>query len=194
MIENALSAPRDEVLDAIRKATDPFGMDGSLTAAKAPSAVEVEWRLRQLGFRVVKQEDAVGWLSGAECGDVAITAAEGGIGYWSQIDTYDFRRWQPDYMEAAYMRNEVTSMNVNVPDDFVFYTIRPDLDDSGSYEGDPIDVTPKLIRQGVELFLRGVPNNFVARAFDDMTELGAMDANEADCVIQLGAFGELRYG
>jgi len=46
----------------------------------------------------------------------------------------------------------------------------------------------------VELYLRGVPNNFVARAFDDMEEIAAMDSNEADCVIQLGSFGELRYG
>ena len=178
------------IAEAIRKAIDPFGIDGSQTAASKPDASEVERRLWMQGFRVVRREDAVGYLSGSDCGDVAITAMEGGIGYWAQAEEYDWKRWAPDYLHESYIKGEVQSANIDVPDDFVFYTIR----DEENPEAAPIDVTPELIRQGVELFLRGVPNNFVARAFADMTEIGAMDANEADCVIQLGAFGELVYG
>lgn len=186
--------PTVDLYDAIRKATDPYGIDGTFTAAAMPSAAEVEMRLRSLGYRIGKETDFVGYLSNAACGSVAITAAEGGIGYWSRIDTYDYKRWSPDYLQESYARREVDHMNIEVPDDFVFYTIRPDEDDSGTYKGDPIDVTPELIRRGVELVLRGVPNNFEARAFHDMRELEEMDSDEADWVIQLGAFGELRYG
>ncbi len=182
------------ITEAIAKAIDPYGIDGGNVAAETPNASEVERRLWMQGFRVVRREDTIGYLTGSDCGDVAVTAAEGGIGYWSQIETYDFKRWQPDHLYNAYIKNEVRSVNIDVPDDFVFYTIREDDEDDDTYTGEAIDVTPELIRRGVELFLRGVPNNFVARAFDDMTEIAAMDANEADCVIQLGAFGELRYG
>ena len=182
------------IAEAIAKAINPYGIDGEANTAQQPTASEVERRLWMQGFRVVRKEDTVGYLSGSDCGSVAITAAEGGIGYWSQIERYEYKRWSPDYLHESYMKGESPTMNVDVEDDFVFYTIRADVDDSGEYKGDPIDVTPKLIRQGIELFLRGVPNNFVARAFDDMTEIAAMDANEADCVIQLGAFGELVYG
>ena len=35
---------------------------------------------------------------------------------------------------------------------------------------------------------------FQPRAFSDMEDLGAMDADEADWVVQLGLLGELRYG
>ena len=121
-------------------------------------------------------------------GSIAITAAEGGIGYWSRIDSYDWARWC-HYGEP-----------VEQPDDFVFYVIRADEDDDGSYSGPPIAVTPTLIRRGMELFLRGVTDpppgasTFEGRAFDDMEDLAAMDAAEADCVIQLGAYGGLVYG
>ena len=182
------------ITEAIRKATDPYGIDGDATSPMKPSASEVERRLWAQGFRVVRREDTVGYLSGSDCGDVAITAAEGGIGYWSQILVYDWKRWSPDHLNNAYIKGEVESSNINVPDDFVFYTIEYE----NPNDNDPpllrTDITPELIRNGVELFLRGVPNNFVARAFDDMEEIAAMDASEADCVIQLGTFGELVFG
>ena len=182
------------IAEAIAKAIDPYGIEGGDVAAQTPSASEVERRLWMQGFRVVRREDTIGYLSGSDCGDVAITAAEGGIGYWSQILVYDWKRWSPDHLNNAYIKGEVESSNINVPDDFVFYTIEYE----NPNDNDPpllrTDITPELIRNGVELFLRGVPNNFVARAFDDMEEIAAMDASEADCVIQLGTFGELVFG
>ncbi len=120
-------------------------------------------------------------LSTADCGDIAITAAEGGIGYWSVIDKYDFQRWQdPDDGYGAC---------AEVPEDFVFYTIRE------AYEGGTgvFDITPTLIRRGIQLFLTGA-GGFVGRFFDDMEDFACMDSAEADCVVQLGCFGELVYG
>jgi hypothetical protein len=121
-------------------------------------------------------------FDGKIAGDIAITAAEGGIGYWSVIDHYDWRGWsEPDDSLG----------NIDVPDCFVFYTITVlDGDDDG---WTCFDITPDLIRRGIHLFLGGA-NNFEGRDFADMDELAAMDSDEADCVIQLGCFGELVYG
>lgn len=40
------------LIEAVRAATDPFGIDGTLTAACRPSAKEVIERLHRLGFRI----------------------------------------------------------------------------------------------------------------------------------------------
>lgn len=132
-------------------------------------------------------------LTTAECGDIAITAAEGGIGYWGQIDEYDYRRWAPDAIGGP----------IEVPEDFVFYVVR-DMDDP--IVG--INVTPRLIALGVQRYLRGTDwldvtgdprerNGMdwpAGQTFDDMEDFSCMDSDEADVVIQLGAFGELVFG
>jgi hypothetical protein len=121
-------------------------------------------------------------LSTATCGDIAITAAEGGIGYWSVIDEYKWTRW---CNPAGYGNNE------EVPEDFVFYTITEI--EGASLINLSYDITPALIRRGIQLFLTGA-GRFEGRMFDDMDDFAAMDSDEADCVIQLGCFGELVYG
>lgn len=40
------------MIEAVRAATDPFGIDGTATAACRPSASEVIERLHRLGFRI----------------------------------------------------------------------------------------------------------------------------------------------
>lgn len=120
-------------------------------------------------------------FNGAIAGSIAITAAEGGIGYWSVIiGRYEYQRWSPDGLPE----------NINVADTFVFYTIA----DSEDPDGERWQVTPAVIRKGIELFLAGVPGNFERRQFDDPFELDMMDSAEADSVIQLGLFGKLVYG
>lgn len=121
-------------------------------------------------------------LTGYEAGDIAITAVEGGIGYWANVESYDYQRWSPDGRAP-----------INVSDDFVFYTLREDALDDESYEASSRDVTPAVIARGIQRHLSGVPG-FISRGFHDMSEFAAMDADEADAVIQLGLFGELRYG
>ena len=114
-------------------------------------------------------------------GDIAITAAEGGIGYWSVIDSYHPSRWT-EWDDSL--------GNIEVADDFVFYTIR--------YE-DPIfdgratmDITPELIRHGIQVALdMGLRSDLLAQLSDPLDE---MDSEAADCVIQCGAFGEVVFG
>jgi hypothetical protein len=141
-------------------------------------------------------------------GDIATTAAEGGIGYWSQIRSYRPRRW----LDADGKPKQVAR-------DFVFYSIA-ERDEAGYAWNNPSlvhAVTPDVIQRGVNLFLTGRPTsqaravtpilfgedaparirgqvNFQPRPFADMEDLSAMDADEADCVIQLGLFGKLVYG
>lgn len=120
-------------------------------------------------------------VSTAVLGDIAITAAEGGlqgIGGWAQIDSYRPSRWTDD------------DGPLTVPEDFVFYTIL--VESGGDWDwADPeaqrFDITPELIARGIGVFLR-------QGHFADPTDLAAMDANEADLVIQYGCFGEQVYG
>lgn len=124
-------------------------------------------------------------LTTAEAGDIAITAAEGGINYWAAAHSYDSRRWAPDVMVGS----------IEVPEDFVFYTLTGDTE--GEPFNPPIEVTPRLICRGIQRYLSGTPGVIgwpEGRTFNDMDDLAAMDADEADVVIQLGAFGELVYG
>lgn len=118
-------------------------------------------------------------------GDIAITAAEGGIGYWSQIDSYKPSRWTAGEYDNPR----------RVPRTFVFYSLAEQADDEKGYDWTkPVAITPEVIQRGVNLFLTGVPGNFDARGFADMSDLSAMDSAEADAVIQLGVFGKLVYG
>lgn len=126
-------------------------------------------------------------LTGAECGDIAITAAEGGIGYWSVITSdYDYKRWSPDDGLA----------NIDVADDFVFYTIR---ESGASSRSDRYhDITPTLIRLGFERGLALPADGFgwmfqrlLSISREDWT--GEIDSEVANVIIQLGAFGEVRY-
>lgn len=130
-------------------------------------------------------------LTGAECGDIATTAAEGGIGYWSQIEHYDWRRWtKPDD----------SLDNIDVPADFVFYTIWQLKPDERGYDmAKPIDITPALIRRGFETGLKADLNKggwafagLLKVPRDDWT--GEIDSDIADLIIQFGAFGEVVYG
>jgi hypothetical protein len=124
-------------------------------------------------------------------GDIAITAAEGGIGYWSQIKEYNPSRWT----------DGASLYTSRVPRNFVFYVLGEYDEDTGFYDySKPLAVTPEVIQRGVNLFMNGTQGptkrgvQFIGRPFADMSDLSAMDADEADCVIQLGLFGELVYG
>lgn len=125
-------------------------------------------------------------LTTAQAGDIAIAAAEGGIGYWAILDEYHPSRWT------------VGLTTQEVPTDFVFYTIEATTD------GDDLDdlrdecvkrdvvmelrVTPALIALGIERYLHA------GGTFNDGFEFEMMDAMEADMVIQYGVFGEVVFG
>ena len=125
-------------------------------------------------MKVIVERD----LSTATCGDIAITAAEGGIGYWSVILRYDYGRWC----------DEESSGCSEVPEDFVFYTIRDEAGMPGLY-----DITPALIRRGIQLAVStgGLRADLLEQLHGDFDEI---DSEVADCVVQLGCFGEVVYG
>jgi hypothetical protein len=111
-------------------------------------------------------------LAARDCGDIAVTAAEGGIGSWARIDTYRPSRWRRP-AEAA--EDPV----------FVFYTITcedPEKDGVLSFA-----VTPDFLRQGFRRLLES------GRGLDDPSDPAVMDADEADMVVQYAAFGEVVF-
>lgn len=127
-------------------------------------------------------------LTGAECGEIAITAAEGGIGYWAQIEKYEPDRWVDDD-------------GFDGPDDFVFYRIAAMISDEGPYDWEHAqDVTPEWIRHGFERCYAapmdkggwGVRNLIANTERVDWT--GEIDSDVADLIYQFAFFGEVVYG
>ena len=117
-------------------------------------------------------------LTTAQCGDIAITAAEGGIGYWAVIDSYNPSRWSDDDC-------------FEVPEDFIFYTVH-ETNELGDALPTPIDVTSRLIAHGIEqVFKYGIRRDLLEQLAVDFDEV---DSDVADCIIQMGAFHEIVYG
>jgi hypothetical protein len=122
-------------------------------------------------------------LTNAECGDLAVTAAEGGINYWADTDEYDWTRWQ----------DKETGDAKDIPDDFPFYVIWDKEDNTLPKTA----VTPETFRRGMELLMGERYRDIaVARWFasNDRDEWNCADADAADVLIQLGIFGEVVYG
>jgi hypothetical protein len=127
----------------------------------------------------------------ADTGYIAVTAAEGGIGYWSLITLgYNPDRWfeSPDGEPSN-----------DLPDDFVFYTIREDDEAANGEPAQEWNITPALIRRGFALAMH--PDaNIAGWAFRDQIDpsdpdsISCMDANAADIVIQMGCYGRVIYG
>lgn len=108
--------------------------------------------------------------------DIAITAAEGGTGYWAQIYEYDWKPW-----------DSITD-DVMLPDCFLFYTIAELDERQVGYDWDnPMDITAGVIRRGVALAVEQGYTSY-AHLEDDL------DAILADVIIQHGVFGEVIYG
>lgn len=53
-------------IEAVRKATDPYGVHGERTAAMRPSASEVIERLAELGFVVARADVSGAWITISE--------------------------------------------------------------------------------------------------------------------------------
>lgn len=118
-------------------------------------------------------------LSGAECGDIAITAAEGGINYWATIDTYRWRDWADEE---------------DLPEDLCLVAISWD-DPEDPKRRRHAAITPERIRDGLECGLRARLPSLTALLVvprEDWT--GEIDADAADAIIQYSLFGELIYG
>ena len=130
--------------------------------------------------------------------DIFVTALEGGIGYWSVCEEYQWRR---KFVPTTEPGAKITVAEES--DIFGFYAVVRD-------EEDPVDGEPRdwridhgTIEKGIaKAFQYAVENgrlsdyNFVALAklkhgrFDNLD----FDAETADIIVQFGLFGELVYG
>ena len=133
-------------------------------------------------------------LTPEECGDIAVTAAEGSIGYWAQIEKYEWKRWLADVEDDS-------KGNAHVADDFVFYRIAPLSPTETEYDWDAAqDVTPAWIRTGFERGLAapkdkggwGVQGLVADVAREDWT--GEIDSDIADLIFQFAFYGEVTWG
>ncbi len=104
--------------------------------------------------------------------DVFTTALEGGIGYWSEAETY---HWSDEDPASFY------SDIVDVEDDYAEYHI---------------DI--HTIRRGIAYLLEHLPASDyqrlavlgIAQEWEDVD----FDADTADFIVQAGLFGEVVYG
>jgi len=131
-------------------------------------------------------------LTPDECGEIAICAAEGGINYWAIITDYNWHEWDP-YGEPRTSATEDTVFFV-VP-----YDTERELFEDAVGDGivGPLQITPQVIREGYQMLLTGMArHDLVSQALECLLahEPGAVDAEVADCIIQLGCFGEIVYG
>ncbi|MES2155987.1 MAG: hypothetical protein V4510_12710 [bacterium] len=107
--------------------------------------------------------------------DLFTTALEGGIGYWSQAETYHWSDEDPTSFYADIIDNE---------------------DDNESYH-----IDRAVIVRGLALCLEGCKYGPEGRPRADLMlaaatngEDGDYDSDVADCVVQAGLFGEVVYG
>lgn len=117
-------------------------------------------------------------------GNWAITAAEGGIGYWSVIvSEYDPDRWLDSTGDEPLD---------DLPVNFAYYTIEDD-------DGERFVITPELLRRGFRLAMQPDANiaDWALRdQFDerDPDSLDYIDSIAADAIVQFGCYGRLVYG
>lgn len=110
--------------------------------------------------------------------DTIITAIEGGIGYWSVCTEY---KWQDKKPHEVFAKVEIEE------------ELRDD-DDQDEYL-----IDCQVIKRGLEKILSGgVPlsSQILGWIHQSLNEgdAGMIDATVADCIVQAGLFGEVRYG
>lgn len=121
---------------------------------------------------------------------IATTAAEGGIGYWSIITS--------KYEPSRYFTGPDDTPATDLPEDYVFYTISEDAETADGGLPQTWDVTPAFIRKGFALAMRPDANvagwAFRDQIGDDPDDVAAIDADAADVVIQMAAYGDIIWG
>lgn len=111
--------------------------------------------------------------------DIAITAIEGGVGYWADIVRY---RWSTG-------EEPLTEHMLEFPE----IVLQP------LEEDDELTVTQRTIQHGLALILEGKvwlrPDLYSAIVKGSAeNDASYIDAEGADCIVQLGLFDALVYG
>jgi hypothetical protein len=112
---------------------------------------------------------------------VFTTALEGGIGYWSQAETYKWSDGEPDYNEIA-----------------DFYADIIDVEDDGKRYRIDRKVISRGIRRAYEAYKGDHDiDSYHWRAISDLNfgkwDDVDYDADTADLIVQFGLFGEAIY-
>ncbi len=111
------------------------------------------------------------------CADVMCTALEGGIGYWAQADKIE-----------------------KAGDEYKSCLLAELNDDESGYQWDkPMTLNYDVIREGMRRLLSGEvkgPDDIRDWILTDIVnnESVNIDADAADCIVQAGLLGEIRYG
>lgn len=110
--------------------------------------------------------------------DIISTAVEGGIGYWSQVDSYT---WDDASGEPGWE-----------PTTVVVYDTEEDGENA---EPMPLDIAK--VAEGINRLVQGWPNTVVTK--DTLSGLATLDAGEidsdaADAIVQCALLGEMVYG
>ena len=115
--------------------------------------------------------------------DIIITACEGGIGYWSQLETYDGHGIDASVEGALPLRIRVIEEE------------RPD----GCEYGKWMNLGIPEVAKGLRLMFQEYPDRLdTHRMIEAVANYDSgnydFDADDADNVIQFALFGELVYG
>jgi hypothetical protein len=129
--------------------------------------------------------------------DIAITAVEGGIGYWSSCTKY---RWSKDGTLAGILPFPVIRIvAAEDPDDFVGALVEGTQHTPTEEDGPEVTITADTIRKGIAAI---VANPDLINSTDRKSVILAdtdndacfIDADSADCIVQIGLFGKLVFG
>ena len=121
--------------------------------------------------------------------DVVITALEGGIGYWSQASKY----------RSGYSR-DVLDEKARKPASAVIHEVN---EDESGYSEQALTVDTKLVAKAFQKIMsedeirytsKVWRKRMVAAYWDVEDGVCDIDAGDADCIVQIGLFGEVRYG
>lgn len=121
-------------------------------------------------------------VSDQHCADIMCTALEGGIGYWAQA-------------------RKIKTLPGDTPGvrDYVSCELAELNNDESGYDWDhPMKLTYGVIVEGVRRVCTDQRFSHLAKGvFDDIANdnMGCyIDADVADCIVQIGLFNEIRYG
>ena len=121
--------------------------------------------------------------------DVVITALEGGVGYWSQASKY----------RSGYS-GEGLDEEGREPASAVIHEVN---EDESGYSEQALTVDTKLVAKAFKRIMGKdeIPytskkwrKRMVAAYWDVEDGVCDIDAGDADCIVQIGLFGEVRYG
>ena len=112
--------------------------------------------------------------------DIFVTACEGGSNYWANIREY---HWSID------RKGEEADLDK-------YYAIFEDVEGDGTKWRVDITVVSRGINKIVNGDHKGLHDSFAGQIMSDnaVNECRIMDAMLADCIVQMGLFGEVVYG